>query len=60
MPFVTSSTALWMAITALALLAIKRRRERDALLREGWALEERGRAEAAAARRGEDGPAGWN
>ncbi len=59
-PFVTSSTALWMAITALALLAIKRRRERDALLREGWALEERGRAEAAAARRGEDGPAGWN
>jgi hypothetical protein len=40
-PFVTSSTALWMAITLLALLAIKRRRERDEALREAWAEEER-------------------
>jgi hypothetical protein len=40
-PFLTSSTVLWMAITALALLAIKRRRERDEALREAWAEEER-------------------
>jgi hypothetical protein len=30
-----------MAITLLALLAIKRRRERDEALREAWAEEER-------------------
>jgi len=40
-PFLTSSTVLWMAITLLALLAIKRRRERDEALREAWAEEER-------------------
>jgi hypothetical protein len=40
-PFLTSSTVLWMAITLLALLAIKRRRERDEALREAWAQEER-------------------
>ena len=59
-PFVTSSTALWMAITALALLAIKRRRERDARLRDGWALEERSRAAADLPPRPEDDPAHWN
>ncbi len=59
-PFVTSSTVLWMAITTLALLAIKRRRERDALVREGWALEERERAAGEAARRPDDDPAQWN
>jgi hypothetical protein len=42
-PFLTSSTALWMAITLLALWATKRRRDRDAALRESWATEE-GRA----------------
>jgi Peptidase MA superfamily len=59
-PFVTSSTALWMAITALALLAIKRRRERDALLRDGWALEERSRGAADVSPRPGDDPAHWN
>ncbi len=59
-PFVTSSTVLWMAITALALLAIKRRRERDAELRERWALEEGPPLPAASPRRPEDDPGGWN
>ena len=59
-PFVTSTTALWMAITVLALLAIKRRRERDAELREGWALEENSRGAGAAAPRPEDDPGRWN
>jgi len=35
-PFLTSSGALWMAITVLALLAIHRRRRRDAELRARW------------------------
>lgn len=35
-PFLTSSGALWMGITALALLAIRRRRRRDAELRARW------------------------
>ena len=39
-PFLTSTTALWFVITALALLAIRRRRRRDAELRERWALED--------------------
>ena len=39
-PFLTSTTALWFGITALALLAIRRRRRRDAELRERWALED--------------------
>ncbi|MFI5143064.1 MAG: hypothetical protein ACHQQS_03290 [Thermoanaerobaculales bacterium] len=42
-PFLTSATALWMGITLLALLAIRRRRERDASLRAGWAAEEAAR-----------------
>lgn len=58
-PFITSSTALWMAITVLALLAIRRRRERDAALREAWDEEERAgrRAEPP---RPEDDPDQWN
>ena len=60
LPFVTSSTVLWMAITALALLAIKRRRERDARLRDGWALEERSRGTTDGSPRPEDDPAHWN
>ncbi len=45
LPFLTSSTALWIAITALALLAIRSRRRRDVELRERWAGEEPGPAE---------------
>lgn len=59
-PVLTSSTVLWMAITVLALLAIKRRRERDALLREGWALEERARITGDGSRQPKDDPAQWN
>ena len=59
-PFLTSSTVLWMAITLLALFAIRRRRERDAALREAWAEEERRNAavEAQAAR--DNDPRRWN
>jgi hypothetical protein len=39
-PFLTSSGALWMAITALALLAIKRRRVRSRAMHEAWEQEE--------------------
>jgi len=39
-PFLTSSVALWMAITLLALVAIRRRRERSRMLRESWEREE--------------------
>ncbi|MEE2775283.1 MAG: hypothetical protein VYE73_00725 [Acidobacteriota bacterium] len=39
-PLLTSSTTLWMAITVLALLAFRRRRARDRLLRERWLAEE--------------------
>ncbi len=40
LPFLTSSTTLWMAIVLLALVAIRRRRQRDRLLEEKWKLEE--------------------
>lgn len=40
-PFLTSSTALWMGITVLTLLAIRARRRRDAEIRARWAEEER-------------------
>jgi hypothetical protein len=59
-PFVTSTTVLWMAITVLALLAIKRRRERDAELREMWALEERARTLGHGSGAPEDDPDRWN
>jgi hypothetical protein len=59
-PFVSSSTVLWMAITLLALLAVKRRRERDVAMREAWAEEERARIRQEVARRLEDDPAHWN
>lgn len=39
-PFLTSSTALWMGVTLLALLAIRRRRQRDAEARARWEVEE--------------------
>jgi len=62
-PFLTSSTVLWMAITLLALVAIRKRRERDARLREVWALEElRGRTAHGESEESEDGddPTRWN
>ncbi len=40
-PFLTSSGALWTAITMLALLAIRRRRQRDAEQRARWEEMER-------------------
>jgi hypothetical protein len=39
-PFLTSSGALWAAITALALIAIRRRRQRSAVMRDRWEVEE--------------------
>jgi len=39
-PFFTSSLALWMAITFLALWTIRRRRRKDAKIRELWELED--------------------
>ncbi|MEE8523140.1 MAG: hypothetical protein V3T72_04345, partial [Thermoanaerobaculia bacterium] len=39
-PFLTSSAALWTMITALALWAFKRRRDRDAEVRDRWQQEE--------------------
>jgi hypothetical protein len=40
LPLVTSSIVLWMAITLLALWAFRRRKRRDAKLRELWELED--------------------
>jgi len=40
-PFFTSSATLWMLITALAMWAFKRRRERDAVQVAAWEEEER-------------------
>jgi hypothetical protein len=59
-PFLTSTTALWMAITLLALLAIRRRRERDAAIREAWAEEERSAVPGSAPPGQHDGPEHWN
>ena len=39
-PFLTSSTTLWAAIAALALVAFKRRRDRDAEMQARWDEEE--------------------
>jgi len=58
-PFLTSSTVLWMGITLLALAAIRRRRDRDAAQREAWALEE-GRGAGGGDERDEDDPSRWN
>jgi len=40
LPFLTSSAVLWMAITLLALVAIRRRRERSAAMHAKWDAEE--------------------
>lgn len=39
-PFLTTSTALWMAVTLIALYAIFRRRQQRAAIRERWDKEE--------------------
>lgn len=39
-PFLSSTTALWLGVTALALVAFKRRRTRDAERLRTWELEE--------------------
>jgi hypothetical protein len=38
-PFLTTSTALWMLVTLIALVAIVRRRQKSARLRKQWAEE---------------------
>jgi hypothetical protein len=38
-PFLTTSTALWMIVTLLALVAILRRRQKNAALRKRWEEE---------------------
>jgi hypothetical protein len=54
-PFVTSSGALWMAITLLAIVAIRRRRQRSAAMHARWEAEdERARLEAERRARGTD------
>ena len=45
-PFLTSSTALWMFVVFVALLAFRRRREKDEELRQIWDAEEAAQWEA--------------
>lgn len=45
LPVVTSTTVLWFAITVLALVAMKKRRKRDAAQRKAWEDEEKARRE---------------
>ncbi len=47
-PVLTSGNTLWVAIALLALLAVKRRRDRRRELEERWASEERAEASAEA------------
>lgn len=49
LPFLTSGGALWLGVTTLALLAIARRRARDAAVRRRWEQEERAAFVAATA-----------
>lgn len=48
MPLVTSSTVLWIGVTALAVWAIRRRRQRDAERFARWEAEEQAAVAAAA------------
>jgi hypothetical protein len=43
-PFLTSSVVVWIAVTLLALVAFRRRRERDAAIARRWEAEERAAA----------------
>jgi hypothetical protein len=40
MPILTSSATLWIGITALSLLAIRRRRQRDRQILQDWDAQE--------------------
>lgn len=44
-PFLTSPTVLWIAVTLLALWAIKRRRDRDKEIQDQWLAEELAQSE---------------
>ena len=57
-PVLTSSVTLWLLVTLLALWAIRRRRARDAALRQMWDAEEE-RLRLAAAARTEKGGDEW-
>jgi len=50
LPFLTSTGALWMAITILALVAIRRRSVRSQQMLEAWEEEEEEEEEIAAER----------
>ena len=39
-PFIASSTFLWLGVMALGALAVRRRRQRSRHIRDGWAQEE--------------------
>lgn len=45
-PIVTSSAALWLVVTFIAIFAIRRRRQKDAEIRNKWDQEEGERAES--------------
>lgn len=42
-PFLASSTILWLGVIGLAALAVRRRRQRSRMIRDGWATEEAAR-----------------
>lgn len=42
-PFLVSSTVLWLGVIGLAALAVRRRRRRSRQIRDGWATEEAAR-----------------
>ncbi len=54
LPFLTSTGALWMAVTLLALVAIQRRRVRSRQMIEKWEEEEETFETARSAHRGDD------
>lgn len=63
LPLLTSSTALWLGVTLLALWAFRRRRRRDAELMARWEREDEALARAAERRAAEareaEGPRTW-
>ena len=59
LPLVTSSTVRWIAVTALALWAIRRRRQRDAERFAQWEREEAALAAAAREVEVEEPEGGW-